>query len=68
VRKKREENCEEKREEKCEEKHNEKEAKEVAQRAAKVDECEEKIIEATLILENCKNYKEVNGMFPGQKD
>ena len=45
-------------EEKCEEK----EAKEVAQLAA----CKDIIIEATLILENFKNYKEVHGMFPGR--
>ena len=29
---------------------------------------EDIIIEATLVLENCKNYKEVHGMFPGQRD
>ena len=29
---------------------------------------EDIIIETTLVLENCKNYKEVHGMFPGQRD
>lgn len=29
---------------------------------------EDIIIETTLVLENCKNYKEVHVMFPGQRD
>ena len=43
-----------------------------AQLAAWVDvvpeHCENIIKRAILTLENCKNYKEVHGMFPGERD
>ena len=52
-------------------KHTEKEVKDVAQLAAWVNVVPGKcdiFIEATLILENCKKYKEVHGKFPGKRD
>ncbi len=51
--------------------HAEKEAEEVARRAAKVVKRDRKRAEDERdrdIIIDCKNYKEVHGMFPGQGD